>query len=117
MPARLDPLDTPLSRLDRLLDGLSLSATMKPVVDRWRSDAAALRFHLRPHDKDRPLLVAVIGGTGTGKSTLVNRLLGASASATSFRRTFTSGAVAVARDAAAPLVNVRRKLVADALAP
>src|SRR5437764_7804393 len=43
--------------------------------------------------------MAIIGGTGTGKSTVVNRLLGVGASATSFRRTFTSGAVAIARDA------------------
>lgn len=47
------------------------------------------------------MLVTVIGGTGTGKSTLVNRLLGTGASATSFRRTFTTGAVAIAREPAA----------------
>ncbi|HET6247339.1 MAG TPA: GTPase domain-containing protein [Tepidisphaeraceae bacterium] len=98
MASRLNQIDAPLARLQHVLAGISLSAAMKPAVDRWRSDAAALRFHLRPRDASRPLVVAVIGGTGTGKSTLVNRLLGADASATSFRRTFTSGAVAVVRD-------------------
>jgi hypothetical protein len=44
------------------------------------------------------MLIAILGGTGTGKSTLVNRLLGANVTATSFRRTFTSGAVAIASD-------------------
>ena len=44
------------------------------------------------------MLVAILGGTGTGKSTLVNRLLGANLTATSFRRTFTSGAVAITAD-------------------
>lgn len=95
----VDQLETSLARLNQLLGDIAVSASMKPAVDRWRSDAAALLFHLRPRDKTKPLLVAVIGGTGTGKSTMVNRLLGASASATSFRRTFTSGAVAIARAA------------------
>ncbi|MDB5910561.1 MAG: superfamily binding cassette transporter, partial [Massilia sp.] len=99
MPPRLDKLDPLLARLDNLLAGMPLSPSSKTVVERWRSDAAALRFHLRPRPKDQPLLAAVIGGTGTGKSTIVNRLLGVSASATSFRRTFTGGAVAVAREA------------------
>ncbi|MDB5329541.1 MAG: hypothetical protein JWP03_692 [Phycisphaerales bacterium] len=99
MPSRLDKLDPLLGRLDNLLAAMPLSQTTKPIVERWRSDAAALRFHLRPRAKNQPLLAAVIGGTGTGKSTVVNRLLGVSASATSFRRTFTSGAVAIAREA------------------
>ncbi len=42
----------------------------------------------------------MIGGTGTGKSTLVNRLVGHTVTAASFRRTFTSGPVAVVRDPA-----------------
>lgn len=100
MPLRPDQLDAPLARLDYLLGGVMPSASMKPAIERWRSDAAALRFHLRPREAGKPLLLAVIGGTGTGKSTLVNRLLGADASATSFRRTFTAGPVAVARERA-----------------
>lgn len=100
MTLRLDQLDPPLARLDHLLAGVTLSASMKAGVERWRSDAAALRFHLRPRDQGKPLLLAVIGGTGTGKSTLVNRLLGVDASATSFRRTFTAGPVAISREPA-----------------
>ena len=75
-----------------------VGSTVRPAVTRWRADAAALLFHLRRRDTE-PMLVAVVGGTGTGKSTIVNRILGAPISATSFRRTFTSGAVAVASQA------------------
>ncbi|MEP0843285.1 MAG: GTPase domain-containing protein, partial [Phycisphaerae bacterium] len=64
------------------------------AVERWRADAAAACFHLGQPVWDRPA-TAVLGGTGTGKSTLVNRLLGAEISATSYRRTFTGGPVAV----------------------
>jgi len=100
MAARLEKLDPLLSRLETLLGGLSghVSAATRPALERWRSDAAALRFHLHP-PRNAPLLTCVIGGTGTGKSTIVNRLLGVGASATSFRRTYTSGAVAIARKA------------------
>ncbi|MEO6436976.1 MAG: GTPase domain-containing protein, partial [Tepidisphaeraceae bacterium] len=44
---------------------------------------------------DRPVIVAILGGTGTGKSTLLNRLIGEDLSAASFRRTYTAGAIAV----------------------
>ena len=67
-----------------------------PAIPRWRGDAAAALFHLRPSPQ-RPILLCVLGGTGTGKSTLVNRLLEANLSAASFRRTFTAGPVAVAK--------------------
>ncbi len=63
-------------------------------IGRVRSDAAAMRYHLTTGASHGRALV-VIGGTGTGKSTLVNRLLQANLSATSFRRTFTSGAVGI----------------------
>jgi hypothetical protein len=66
------------------------------AVERARGDARALRFHCRETDKRRPPVVVVLGGTGTGKSTIVNRLLGANISEASFRRTFTAGAIAVA---------------------
>src|ERR1051325_8797577 len=67
------------------------------LISRWRSDAKALLFHLRKTKHDQPALTVLLGGTGTGKSTLTNRLLEANVSAASFRRTFTSGPVAVAR--------------------
>ena len=100
MSARESKLDSSLGGLDKALLVLR-SKTLGPValaVDRWRSDAEAIRFHLGDDGGDRPMLVAILGGTGTGKSTLVNRLLGANLTATSFRRTFTSGAVAIAAD-------------------
>jgi hypothetical protein len=96
MAFHAEQIDLPLSRLEKLVEALTPSAVMKPIINRWRSDAAALRFHLHPRGPS-PILVAVIGGTGTGKSTIVNRLIGADATATSFRRTFTTGAVAIAR--------------------
>jgi hypothetical protein len=103
MELREDKLDAAITRLDEQLAALSqesLGATA-PTVLRWRSDAAALLFHLRREAGALPL-ICVLGGTGTGKSTIVNRLLGATVSATSFRRTFTSGAVA----ATAKLANI-----------
>src|SRR5687768_2355401 len=69
------------------------------VIGRWRSDAKAMLFHLKGRGKkERPALAVLLGGTGTGKSTITNRLLDGNISAASFRRTFTSGPVAVARN-------------------
>lgn len=95
----MDKLESILARADALLEGLNprLVEPARSAAVRWRTDAAAARFHLRQREPEGPLLLAVIGGTGTGKSTIVNRLLNAEITATSFRRTFTSGAVAVAR--------------------
>lgn len=72
------------------------ASDLKNAMNRWESDSAALRFHLQP-DSGLPLLVGIIGGTGTGKSTLVNRLLEGSLSTVSVRRTFTNGALAFVR--------------------
>ncbi len=103
-----------LARLDALLGGAGamLSAGRRPAVERWRADAQALRFHLQELGHARPggkgagsTLVAVLGGTGTGKSTLVNRLMGRAVSAASFRRTFTSGPVAIVPEGAALAAN------------
>src|SRR5688500_17679109 len=103
MDLRPEKLDARVARLDALLAAAApgLSVAARAAVERWRGDAAALRFHLRPRGGDAPPLVAVLGGTGTGKSTLVNRLLGANLSAASFRRTFTAGPVAICRDSEA----------------
>ncbi|MGD1276364.1 MAG: GTPase domain-containing protein [Tepidisphaeraceae bacterium] len=70
------------------------------AIDKWQADAAAAMFHLSRvgRDEGAPILVCILGGTGTGKSTLVNRLLEANLSTTSFQRTFTAGPVAVAAD-------------------
>ncbi len=99
MVLRTNTLETRLGALDRELASARprINAKVGLAVDRWRADAGAARFHLAPGEH-HPLLLAVVGGTGTGKSTLVNRLLDADLSATSFRRTFTSGAVAIAHE-------------------
>jgi hypothetical protein len=98
MRSRSDTLANRLSTLEQEISRLRPESVPAPdALDRWRSDAHALLFHLRT-DHRHPPLVAMLGGTGTGKSTVVNRLLDATVSATSFRRTFTTGAVAITRD-------------------
>jgi 50S ribosome-binding GTPase len=67
------------------------------AVDRALVDLGAAEFHLVP--RHGPPIVALVGGTGTGKSTLSNRLLDATATeltASHYRRTFTAGPVAIA---------------------
>lgn len=93
---RPDDCATALDRLDAQVASLptTLAPAAKAAVVRWRSDAAALRFHLRREAQGARITV-VLGGTGTGKSTLVNRLVGSAVTASSFRRTFTAGPVAV----------------------
>src|SRR5688500_7388041 len=93
-----ESIESRLLGLDKELAALHLphGSPVAPAVARWRADAAALRFHLRDAG-ERPRVIAILGGTGTGKSTLVNRLLNSNLSAASFRRTYTAGAVAVAQ--------------------
>src|SRR2546423_10959332 len=102
MALRLHSLESRIASLDKDLASLraEASAPIATAIERWSTDAAALRFHLRKDGGKHPPLMAILGGTGTGKSTLVNRLLEANVSATSFRRTFTAGALAIAGDAA-----------------
>jgi phosphoserine phosphatase len=97
MPDRMDSLGSHLSNLEKELARLRADLLPHHTLERWRGDCLALLFHLRRQD-DHPPLVAVLGGTGTGKSTIVNRLLESNASATSLRRTFTTGAIAAAHD-------------------
>jgi predicted ATPase len=90
-----DQLTPLLLRLDQALVDLAakLAVSAGRRIDAWRMDADALRFHLT--EMPRHPVTVVVGGTGTGKSTLVNRLVGHTVTAASFRRTFTSGPVAV----------------------
>src|SRR5215217_328741 len=68
---RAAAIDSKLQALDQLLLSLRTSGQLKDALGRWRAAAGALRFHLRDRGK-RPPIVAVLGGTGTGKSTIVN---------------------------------------------
>ncbi|HEX8343033.1 MAG TPA: GTPase domain-containing protein [Tepidisphaeraceae bacterium] len=77
---------------ERLRD--ALSAIAWPAAERVGNDLSAALHHLR-RDAGARAVVVVLGGTGTGKSTIVNRLLGSEITATSFRRTFTAGPVAI----------------------
>ncbi len=96
---RTDP-SSALDQLDAAVGAVQagLSPTAREPVDRWRGDVAALRFRLKSPPVGRKVVTVILGGTGTGKSTLVNRLVGATVTAASFRRTFTTGCVAVAGD-------------------
>ena len=82
------------SDLDDLIRRLAALDAVSPNAARVRSDLFAAAFHRTRSGRDRPV-VALIGGTGVGKSSVVNRLIGADVTATSFRRTFTAGPVAV----------------------
>jgi energy-coupling factor transporter ATP-binding protein EcfA2 len=80
-----------LADVDALVDGLRSWAERAPawgpargcqaVVRRLAERADALRVRL-----EAPLVVATLGGTGTGKSTLVNALVGAEVSASGRQR-------------------------------
>ncbi len=91
------------TRLAASVDALRASAfrlhesgnLVRAAVQRWCADADAVRFHL-DQPPAPPLLIGILGGTGTGKSTLANRLVEAVVSGTSFRRTFTGGPIALA---------------------
>ncbi len=88
-------LEKSLDGLDKKVSALNpRAAEPAAAIAKWRSDAAAAMFHLESRG-DAAMVVCILGGTGTGKSTVVNRLLESNVSAASFRRTFTTGAVAV----------------------
>ena len=101
MPMRIPELsDSTLAAIDAALGKSSWrSGTRVASIDRFRADLQAIRFHLKRSSHSPTALIAILGGTGTGKSTLLNRLLGADVAAASFRRTFTAGAIAVTCDA------------------
>lgn len=88
-----------LNALDAQLASLRSGASSAAAIQRWRGEAAAVLYHISARAGARPVVV-VLGGTGTGKSTLVNRLLNCEVTAASYRRTFTAGIVAVAADIA-----------------
>jgi len=63
------------------------------AIERFRGRPLRARFHLKEPEEKQPILLAICRADRNGKSTLVNRLLGADLTATSFRRTFTAGVV------------------------
>ncbi|MEM1012167.1 MAG: GTPase domain-containing protein [Planctomycetota bacterium] len=85
-----------LQQLASAVDKVSQDLDARLVAD----TAKAAGFHVAS-PKDATPIIALVGGTGTGKSTLVNRLLDApdrgddALVATSFRRTHTTGCVAI----------------------
>jgi hypothetical protein len=94
MSIRPSSIDAALAASQQQLAAIRALGATAAAIARFSADAAALRFHLRDRG-DRPPILVVLGGTGTGKSTIVNRLIGADVSAASYRRTFTSGPIAV----------------------
>lgn len=94
MGLRPNTLDSQLAAMDSSLATFPRGIARRAAGERLRADLAAARFHLKRPPSAPPLL-AILGGTGTGKSTLLNRLLQADIAAASFRRTFTAGAIAV----------------------
>src|SRR5438045_7741541 len=100
MADRLDKLQSLWTQMEEQIARLRATpAVGSELISRWRSDAKALLFHLRKGKHDQPALTVLLGGTGTGKRTITNRLLEANLSAAYFRRIFTSGPVVVARAA------------------
>lgn len=99
MPIRPDNLRPAIQRIDALLsrETAALPPSARKAIDRFRADAAAALFHMDDHKHAAPI-VALLGGTGTGKSTVVNRLMQAELSAASLRRTYTAGAIAILAD-------------------
>jgi hypothetical protein len=94
MGFRSATVDSQLGAVDGALGALTRVELHKAGIQRMRADLSAARFHLR-RPGGTPPIVAILGGTGTGKSTLLNRLLNADVAAASFRRTFTAGPIAV----------------------
>jgi len=96
--ARSQTLDVQLCALIDALAAVRTDGAPQQAIERFRADVEAARFHLNRRE-DGPAIVALLGGTGTGKSTLFNRIFGSDLTATSFRRTFTAGPVAAAQHA------------------
>ncbi|NLX12444.1 MAG: hypothetical protein GXY44_02155 [Phycisphaerales bacterium] len=114
-------IESHLSLLDQELLSLHprLGEQDRQCVEQWQLFARAVRFHLRSRGESLPL-VALLGGTGTGKSTLLNQLLDTRLSAASYRRTFTSGPIAAVNKLSAipeGWLGIERRMVTAAAGP
>jgi len=85
-----------LSQIRQLLSGDSRPATVRIVSD---IDAALFHAHRADNSSDSSrLITGLFGGTGTGKSTTLNRLLALEnqpVTASSYKRTYTAGPIAI----------------------
>jgi hypothetical protein len=98
MLLRTPSLEASLRTLDEQLAALRGGASgVGSAIDRFRAGRGGVAVPFARSKVAAPI-VAILGGTGTGKSTLLNRLLGSDVSRASFRRTYTAGAIAVAAD-------------------
>jgi hypothetical protein len=98
--AQSQTLDERLKALAAALANVPADTSNLPALQRFASDAQAASFHLSRLESEPPI-VALLGGTGAGKSTIFNRIIGSTVTATSFRRTFTAGPVAAVSDPSA----------------
>lgn len=96
----LADVDSLLARVRRWLDGAppwTPAVPCQALVDRLLDRAGSLRVRL-----EAPLVVATLGGTGTGKSALVNALVGDDVAPTGKARPTTAQPVLVCRPGIEP---------------
>ncbi len=96
----LSELDALLERLDRWVQNApdwQPAETCRAMVRRLDKRIAAMRVRW-----EAPLVVAMLGGTGTGKSALINALLGAEAVQTGRQRPTTTRPTLICRNDITP---------------
>ena len=81
-------------KLQAVLDGFRKGARpeLEPTFERWQAQLAEMKAYA---EANQTVSIAFVGGTGAGKSTLINALLGADLLPTHSFRTCTSAAILV----------------------
>ncbi len=106
----LAEIDTLVERLNRWADSApdwQPADKCRALVHRLTERAASLRVRL-----DAPLVVATLGGTGTGKSALINALLGAEVVETGRSRPTTTRPTLISRPGLTPeMLGIERSSV------